>query len=115
MIFNADGSWTLHQWEDIEAIIEANKRDYNDGTKGYTASRDLRHIARIWPTEQVKMIKQYGADPFAPGNEDLLDRVLDDPDWRFLRCAPGTVTKKRLYRSPTVFKEVAVANPVVLV
>ena len=115
LIFHSDGSFAIRQWEDVETVIEANKRAYNDPGKGYTPSKDLRRIASFPPTVVLNIMDKYGADPFAQGNQDLLDRVLDDPDYQYLRTAPGTVTRRRLYRSPTVFKEVDVPVPMVVV
>lgn len=75
---------------DVTPVIEANKAAAASGD-GYTPSRDMRKIASIPPSVQLMWIERYGADPLAKGNETLLRRLLNDPEWMFLRTSPGRV------------------------
>lgn len=88
LVFHSDGSFALRRSQDVEPALEANKRLQAMGD-GYSASRDLRRIASIPAVVQFEWIRRYGADPLARGNEALLRRLLNDPDWRHLRTAPG--------------------------
>lgn len=75
---------------DVEPTIERNKRLQID-TDGYSNSRELRHVASI-PMVVIEIWKKrHGADPLAKGNEDLLKRLLNDPDLRYFRVGLGRV------------------------
>lgn len=73
---------------DVEPVIEANKAATLAGD-GYTPSRDLRRVASIPAAVQLVWIERYGADPLAKGNEGLLRRILNDPEWAHLRTSHG--------------------------
>lgn len=94
---------------DVEEFIEANRRDAAE-SDGYGKTRELRHIASIPDLILLKMIERYGADPTAKGNEDLLDRVLADPEWRYLRVdqKPSSMV---FWTSPTSCKPVELTPP----
>ncbi len=72
---------------DVTDALEANRRAALDNPSGMGATREWQHIASIPPMVQFEWIKRYGADPLAKGNEDLLERVLNDPEWRYLRTS----------------------------
>jgi hypothetical protein len=87
---DAAGTITIQRCADVEPVIEANKRAmlHNDG---YTPSREMRRVASIPVAVQLQWIQRFGADPLAKGNEAWLRRLLNDPEWRHLRTAPGKV------------------------
>lgn len=87
---HGDGSLALRRWQDVTPALEANKRLACAGD-GYSPSRDLRRIASIPTIVQLAWIDRYGVDPLAKGNEGLLRRLLNDPEWRHLRTSPGRV------------------------
>lgn len=87
--FNPDDSFTLEKVVDVQPVLDANKRRHNDNPMGWSKTKEWRHVASIPPIVQLKWIERYGADPLAKGNEDLLKRVLDDPEWRYLRTGGG--------------------------
>ena len=80
-------TFTLVRQADVEPVIDHNKRLQNDNPKGMGPSREWQHIASIPPIVQLQWIERYGADPLAKGNEKLLLRVLNDPEFRYLRCS----------------------------
>ena len=88
LVFHGDGSFALRRSQDVAPALEANKRLQGAGD-GYTPSRDLRRVASIPTVVQFEWIRRCGVDPLARGNEALLRRLLNDPDWRHLRTAPG--------------------------
>lgn len=75
---------------DITEVIERNKALMNDGD-GYSPSREWRRVASFPPIVVEIFRKTWGADPFRRGNEDLLRRLLNDPDLRHFRTAPGRI------------------------
>lgn len=79
--------FSLERRQDVEAILEDNKRQALANPSGMGASREWQKVASIPIGVQFEWIKRYGADPLKKGNEDLLKRLLNDPEWRYLRCS----------------------------
>jgi len=90
LLFHGDGSLALRWSQDVEPVLVRNGR-LRDRDDGYSRSRELRRVASIPAVVQLAWIRRYGADPLAKGNEALLRRLLNDPEWRYLRTAPGRV------------------------
>lgn len=90
LIFHGDGSFALRRSEDVEPILDENKRAQNSGD-GWSKSREWRHVARIPMTVYLQWMQEYGVDPFGKGNEPLLNRLLNDPQYRHLRISTGGV------------------------
>ena len=98
---NGDGTYTIHSEQDCSAALDLNKAmaNHNDG---YTPSRDMRRAAHIPDIVLLLWRQELGgghgpaSDPLHPSNRKWLLRRLDDPDWRFLRTAPGRLgTRER--------------------
>ncbi len=80
--------FSIETVQDVEPILEENKRALNNGD-GYTPSRDMRKIASI-PLNVLSLWKEkHGIDIFDKNHEAGVKRLLNDPDWRYLRTAPG--------------------------
>jgi hypothetical protein len=87
---NPDGSYTIQGVQDVDPLLDVNKAmaTHNDG---YTPSRDMRRVASI-PMHLIKMWKQTeGWNALDPDDVDKLKQKLNDPDWLWLRTAPGRV------------------------
>jgi len=82
-----NGDLTVHSYQDVEDIIEANKRAQNADKQ----TGDFRKIASI----PNNILLQWLNEEWARGNIDLkwsspefdamIQRKLRDPDWRHLR------------------------------
>ena len=75
--------------QDVEPHLEHNKTLQND--ESYTDNgikNEMWHFARIPVVVQLEWLKRYGPenDPMRKGNEKLLFRLLNDPEWRYLKC-----------------------------
>lgn len=85
---DVDKTCTIHLSADVQGVIDKNKREYNVND-GYSESREWRRVASI-PIILVELWKkQYGVNPMKPEHSKLLRRLLNDPDLRGLRTAPG--------------------------
>lgn len=83
------GGFAIETRADVEPMLEENKRKQNDGTDGYTPSRDMKHIACI-PNVIVEMWRnKLGVDIFNKNHEPAVKRLLNDPDWQYLRTSNG--------------------------
>jgi len=74
---------------DLEPVIEANKAAFNEA--GAARGSEFRRVASYPPIVRDIYARLWGADPFARGNEELLKRLLNDPDLRHFRTMPGRV------------------------
>ena len=76
-------------------MLDQNKSLQND--EGYSKNgikNEMWHFASIPVVVQLQWLKKYGPDndPMKKGNERLLFRLLNDPEWRYLK----TTTKIHL-------------------
>lgn len=74
--------------QDVAANVEHSKRLQND--EDYTKrgfKKEMWHYAHIPPLIQMKWINEYGAenDPMKPENEKLLFRLLNSPEYKYLK------------------------------
>lgn len=85
------GGGLIHSVQDVAPILERNKamQAHNDG---YSPSRELRRVAFIPNILRLKWLNEEGWDAYRPDlyGERLVAK-LNDPEWRFLRTAPGRI------------------------
>ena len=77
--------------QDVQPVLDANKSAQNHNPSGMSKSREWKKIAEVPAVVYLQWIKTYGTDPLAKGNESLLKRLLNDPNWRYLRTSGGSV------------------------
>lgn len=88
-----NGGFGVKREQDLSAILDANKRDRNEGD-GYTPSRDMKHVARIPLILIEKWTKEAGLKPhecMGPKMVEIIRRKLNDPDHAFLRTSKGLI------------------------
>ncbi len=90
IVDNVDGL-AFKSTQDVEPILDLNKAAFNDGTMGYTPSRDMRKIAEIPLVVAEKWRNELGVDVFDKNHAPAVKRLLNDPEWLYLRTAPGRV------------------------
>lgn len=90
---NGDNTYTIKSSQHNETqILEGNKAmaNHNDG---YTPSREMQRVGRI-PLVVIEAWAARGYNLYSPECEHILQRIMDDPDYRHLRTAPGRLGKK---------------------
>lgn len=65
-----------------KAIIDQNKRLHNDG---HGKGQDLELVASIPPEVQFEWLDKHGVEFWNPAHKDGVKRLLNDPDYRWLR------------------------------
>ena len=68
--------------QDVEPIIDANKRAVNE-TAGPMG--DMVHVASIPVGIQMKWLTEKGVDVLNPDHKKAVAKLLDDPEWRYLK------------------------------
>lgn len=87
----SDDELTVQRIADVEPVIDWNKAYQNDNPSGMGPTREWKHVARIPVTVVFEWIQRYGVDPTQKENRQLLMRLLNDPEWRYLRAGLGRV------------------------
>lgn len=92
---NHDGTFTIENRQDVEAILEANKQDAVNNRPIKEQARKAggwgAHAARI-PLQLVhKWLVEEGLDVYSndPDQKRRLKQKLNDPEWRHLRTSGG--------------------------
>jgi hypothetical protein len=75
--------------QDVAPILERNKSLSTDDDRGWSSSRDFRRAAAIPDVIILKWRNEHGVDLFDRNHWPAVKRLLNDPDWRWLRTAPG--------------------------
>ena len=83
-----DEGFVIREYFDEVPVIEHNKRLQNDGD-GYSKSRELRRAASIPNGLVAKWLVEEGINIFNPNHAEAIRRKLNDPEYRWLRTAPG--------------------------
>jgi hypothetical protein len=86
----SDGT-VIETVQDVAPILEHNKALQNQDDRGWSPSRDLRRAATIPDIIVLKWRNEYGIDVFNRNHWPAVKRLLNDPEWRYLRTAPGTL------------------------
>lgn len=73
----------IHYEQDVEPLLDANKRAANENTG---RMGDMVHVASIPVSVQLKWMVEKGVDVLNPDHAKAVARLLDDPDYRYLRC-----------------------------
>lgn len=81
-----DGTFVIETRQDVSRILERNKalRAENDG---FTPSRDVARVASIPVVVQYEWLKRYGINVFDGDHGESVRRLLNDPEWRYLRTS----------------------------
>jgi hypothetical protein len=82
------GDCAIETVQDCEPILDVNKTLQNDDDYTKQGMKDeMWHYARIPAVVQVQWLNEYGIDnwPMKPGNEKLLFKLLNSPEWRHLK------------------------------
>lgn len=88
-----DGTITVHEKEDLTALIERNKAVQNSGLDGYTDTRELQFVGTVPVTVRAEYMKR-GIDILHPAYEKELIAYLNNSDFRLFRTGSGHIGKK---------------------
>ena len=87
------GQVTVERVQDVEPILDNNKRLLNDGSNGYSKSKDLKRVASIPLVVLEQWMKEDGVNflamPHGPDREKYLRKKLNDPNNKWLRTSGG--------------------------
>jgi hypothetical protein len=82
------GDVHLETVQDVEPILDSNNALRNDEEYSRNGIKnEMWHFARIPDVVQLRWLSEYGREnwPMKPGNEKLLFRLLNSPEWKYLK------------------------------
>lgn len=88
------GDLTVVRGEDVGPNLEINKALATSGD-GYSPSRELRRAASIPMIIVEKWKNELGIDALNQDHREKVLELLDSNEYRFLRTAPGVLSRKR--------------------
>ena len=90
---DAEGKLIQRTRANVTKILEANKRQNNASIDQRFGNQMMHEVANIPLTVVTEWRKKYGIDVFKPEHKKKMLRLLDDPEYRYLKT-----TTKRLSR-----------------
>ncbi len=69
--------------QNVTPTLDRNKALANDTTG---RMGDMALVASIPASVQLKWLKEKGVDLYNPDHKKAVARLLDDPEWRYLKC-----------------------------
>ncbi len=81
-----DRTFVIETRQDVRPILERNKT-LQTANDGFDRRRDLARVASIPVVVQYEWLKRYGVNIFDPDQEKAVRRLLNDPEWRYLRTS----------------------------
>ena len=79
----------IENTQDVTDIVERNKRIQNDGTDGWSPSKDLKHVASV----PLGILHQWAIEAGVPLNSkamgEIIKKRLNDPDYAAFRTGSG--------------------------
>jgi hypothetical protein len=93
-ITKEDGLHHINHVQDVEPIIERNKKLLDDHSdwRPYANAGDFKLVASVPAVEAMKLHAKYGfLGPKEERNDAGIKRALNDRDHKFFRTAPGKI------------------------
>jgi hypothetical protein len=85
---------TLTTIIDLAPCLERNKQDKNDGSNGYSPSRELQRVASIPNVLIEKWLNEEGIDVFNNNHWPAVARKLNSSEYMYLRTGGGRLAGK---------------------
>lgn len=86
-IAREDGGFSIVTEQNCTDILELNKAKRNEGRSYYAADPEWWKVAEIPIIVQMKWMVEHGVDIMNPDHADGMTRLLNDPEWRYLKTA----------------------------
>ncbi len=80
---------TTYNSAHVDAVLDENKARQNDGTNGYSKSREWKYIANIPMSVLHDWLINEGFDAFDPNNTAKLKQKLNSNEYLYLRTSGG--------------------------
>jgi len=85
------GKFHVNHNQDVEPYLERNKAIATSGWDGYDDSRDFRKIGTVPDVIAYEWLTKRGVNLFNPDHKLAVRKLLNDPEYRYLRTTPGRI------------------------
>lgn len=92
--FDEDGMARVVWSGDNVHQMNANHEARNDGTNGFTQSREMRKIIELDPASVMTIATIHGVKPLTAEFDDLVLRLARDGDWKNIRTVDGGIKRR---------------------
>ena len=82
----ADG-FLVHHTQDAEPILKLNHEKRSLGRSYYAEDPDMHRVASVPLGVAYQWLAKYGVEAWNPEHMDRIKRLLNDPEWRYLKTA----------------------------
>jgi hypothetical protein len=91
---NGDGTFSISSSQDLESVLDYCKaaESHNDG---YSPSRELKRAFFLPDVLVIKWMNEEGWNAYDPACSDRLVRKMNDPDYAYLKTAPGRIGQQK--------------------
>tara|TARA_R100001530_G_scaffold534_1_gene842 strand:- start:887 stop:1186 length:300 start_codon:yes stop_codon:yes gene_type:complete len=79
---NPSGEFAIEHIEDIQPLIDSNKRLQQED---HLMKDEFRLSARIPTTVVYEWRRKFGVDIFNPNHKEAVKKLLNSPDYRYLK------------------------------
>jgi hypothetical protein len=90
----ATDQMVVHRTQDVQPLLDRNKRFQNSGLDGMSPTRDWKQVASIPNIILEKWLKEEGLRYWDEEHKHRLLKKLDDPEWAYLRTGNGHLGKR---------------------
>lgn len=80
----------IQEVQDVQPYIERNKLLYNN-PELHKKDPDGRYVASIPNGVQLRWMKEYGVNVHNKEHWPRVRRLLNSPEWRYLKVVPGKI------------------------
>jgi len=79
--------FAIRSTQDVQPFLDATKycRSIGNGKDYWRAGGDLRHEATIPIGVQYEWLTKYGVDVYNPDHWPKVNKLLNDPEWKYLK------------------------------
>lgn len=82
-----DGNtFSIETVQDVQPLIDLHKQTQNHFE--LNRKSEAWHVASIPPSIQLKWRVEYGVDIFNKDHKEKVKRLLNDPEWKYLKKLP---------------------------
>ena len=111
----AEERMIIKSHQNIGPILENNKRLYT-ADDGYSPSREWRRAASVPNIIIEKWIRELGINAYKLEDQPKILAMLDSPEYRWLRTAPGRLSKRPIRHffrasTPSGVRNISIKKP----
>lgn len=82
-----EDGFLVHHEQDAEPILDLNHAKRSMGRAYYAEDPDLHRVASVPLGVAYQWLARYGVEAWNPDHMDAIKRLLNDPEWRYLKTA----------------------------